>query len=277
MRKLGLALSGGGARGFAHIGVLKVLTREGIPIQFLAGTSFGGIIAAAFAAGITPAEMEEKSCDFSSIRELIKLLDPTPTRRGFLEGNNVHRYLESWLGKEMRFEDLQIPLTLNAVDLITGNEIVMRTGNVLEAVFATIAFPGLFSPVKVGGGLAVDGGVLNNLPINHVKTMGAEVVIGVEVQVDPSAQPPWTELPHRPHFIFPLPDYFLDFYRAQLIMVSTLTQHQLAISPPDLLIQPEMPPDITMFLSFPRAHEIIQFGTEATEKALSSIRQLLED
>jgi len=140
--KVGLALGGGGARGLAHIGVLKVLEREGIQIDCLAGTSIGGVIAAAFAQGRTAEELEAEATKFSKVRHLVSLLDPNPARRGFLEGNRVRKYLLSLFGPDQSFENLKIPLILNAVDLNTCAEIAISEGPLLPAIYGTIAVPG---------------------------------------------------------------------------------------------------------------------------------------
>ena len=159
--KVGLALSGGGARGLAHIGVLKVLEQEGIPIDLLAGTSMGGIIAAGHAAGLGADYMAEEARRMGQLRNMIKLVDRSlPTRWGLFEGQKVQQYLASHLG-EATFDELRIPLALLAVDLESGEEVVLRKGSVAEAVRATISLPGVFAPFRLDGRLLVDGGVLN--------------------------------------------------------------------------------------------------------------------
>ncbi|MBE9507712.1 MAG: patatin-like phospholipase family protein, partial [Chloroflexi bacterium] len=108
-RKVGLALSGGGARGLAHIGVLKILEQEGVPIHFLAGTSMGGVIAAGYAAGLSPDFMEQEALRMSSLRRLLALADPSLPQRGFFEGRRVREYLVGHLGNRT-FDDLRLPL-----------------------------------------------------------------------------------------------------------------------------------------------------------------------
>lgn len=273
--KIGLALSGGGARGFAHIGILKILEEAGIQIDCVSGTSMGGIIAAAFATGISLTKIEEHAIRLSSIKEIIKLADLTPPRRGILEGKRVHEYLREIFDEEITFEDLPIPLALNAVDLLTGEEIVLKNGALLPAILATICVPGLFTPVEMGDFQLVDGGVLNNVPTSWARELGAEFIIAVDVQLDPRNQPPWQDQPHKPHWPLQLPEFFLDFYRAELIMVARLTHQNLAQCPADVLIQPPIADDITMFFGFLRAGEIIAAGEEAARQALPQIQQLL--
>ncbi|RLF31312.1 MAG: hypothetical protein DRN07_07465, partial [Thermoplasmata archaeon] len=156
---MGLALSGGGARGLAHIGVLKVLEREDIPVDFLAGTSMGGIIAAAYAAGLSIEYIEKEALRMGRLRNLITLMDRSLPRLGLFEGQKVQEYLAGHLG-DITFDELKIPLALVAVDLETGEEVVLRKGRVVDAVRATISLPGVFAPYRLDGRLLVDGGVL---------------------------------------------------------------------------------------------------------------------
>ncbi|HID87294.1 MAG TPA: hypothetical protein EYP55_07930, partial [Anaerolineae bacterium] len=157
--KVGLALSGGGARGLAHIGVLNVLEREGIPVDLLAGTSMGGVIAAGYAAGLSPEFMEQEALRMGQLRKLVGLFDLTLPKAGLVEGRKIEAYLAQHLG-EMTFDDLRIPLVLVAVDLVTGEEVILKSGSVIEAVRATISLPGVFAPVRMDGRLLVDGGIL---------------------------------------------------------------------------------------------------------------------
>ena len=268
--KIGLALSGGGARGLAHIGVLKVFEEAGVPIDYISGTSMGGVIAAAYACGTPVAEIEEKALQLTQMRELIKMVDLSPQRRGLIEGNKVRDFLVE-LFIDRHFENLRIPLALPAVDLVTSREVVFTSGLVLPAVLATIAFPALFRPVEIGSYRLVDGGVLNNLPVDRVRELGAEYVIAVDAQFDPYTVKPWQDLPGPMRFPLPVPDFFLDFYRAELIMVAELTQAHLKAHPPELLLRPPIPPDVTMFLGFPRGGEIIQAGEYCARLALPEI------
>jgi NTE family protein len=274
--KIGLALSGGGARGFAHIGILKGLEAAGIDIDFIAGASMGGVIGACYAAGLTARQLEDRILDLSRMRELMKLIDLAPHRRGLLEGNKVRAYLADLLDEDCTFESLRIPLSVTAVDLLQGKEVVLNHGPLLPAIMSTIAIPGLFAPTILGPYRLVDGGVLNNLPFDHVRAMGADIVIAVDVQLDPQYELPWQDLPEKPHWPIRLPDFFLDFYRAELIMISAINQMRLQNCPPDMLIRPPIPPDITMFLGFPYAKEIITAGEQAIESALPRILEIIE-
>jgi NTE family protein len=272
---IGLALSGGGARGFAHIGILKVLEEAQVPVDYIGGTSMGGLIAAAYACGVPLPILEEKAMQLSSKRELMKLVDLSHQRRGLLEGHRVRDFLTS-LFLDQSFENLRIPLTISAVDLIGAREVVFTSGLVFPAVLATIAVPGLFAPVQIGPYRLVDGGVLNNLPIDRVRELGADVVIGIDAQFNPGAEKPWQDLPAPSRFPVPAPDFFLDFYRAELIMIAEMTKTRLKENPPDLLLHPPLPPSVTMFLGFSRIPEIIAAGEECARESLPQILALLD-
>lgn len=273
--KIGLALSGGGVRGFVHIGVLKVLEETGVTVDCIGGTSMGGVIAAAYACGLPLAEIEEKALYLSHLRNLIKLIDLSPQRRGLLQAERVRDLLVDFF-LDRCFENLPIALTLPAVDLISAREVVFNSGMVLPAVLATIAVPGLFSPVAIGDWRLVDGGILNNLPVDRVRQLGADIVIGIEAQSDPHEEKPWQDIGDRPRFPLPIPDYLLDFYRAELIMIHQLTEQRLQTNPPDLLVRPSIPAGIEMFLSFPRAQEVIDAGEAAAREALPEILRVIQ-
>jgi NTE family protein len=152
---------------------------------------------------------------------------------------------------------------------------VFSEGLLLPAVLATIAIPGLFRPVEIGPYRLVDGGVLNNLPVDRVRELGADTVIAVDAQINPNLEIPWQDLPERPRFPIPLPDFFLDLYRAELIMIAELTQAHLSVSPPDLLLRPPIPQDIDVFLGFHRIPEAIAAGEANAREKLPEILRLL--
>ncbi|HWQ04495.1 MAG TPA: patatin-like phospholipase family protein [Longilinea sp.] len=270
-KRVGLALSGGGARGLAHIGVLKVLEKAGVPISIIAGTSMGGLVASAYAAGNTIADMEDRALRFSHLKELMKLIDLTPQRRGLLEGQKVRNYIRDWLGERLSFADLQIPTTLTAVDLHSGKEVLLSSGPILPAVFATIAIPGIFKPVIEGGQLLVDGGVLDNLPVMPVQKMGAKFVIAVDVHLYPQNHHQTKNTSRRHHWPIPLPEFFNDFYISELIMIGEITNRNLEITKPDIIIRPDIPPEISTLFGFHRAEEIIRAGENAAREKINDI------
>ena len=273
--RVGLALSGGGARGLAHIGVLKVLEREGVPIDCLAGTSMGGLIAASYAVGLTPDFLEQEALRMASVRRLLALVDPSLPRGGIFEGQKVYDYLVGHLGHRT-FDDLRLPLALLAVDLNGGHEVILSDGPVADAVRATISLPGIFTPVERDGQLLVDGGLLDNLPAGAARDMGADVVIAVDVTTDSGAVTSLVEtLHHRRHIPNGLTDTVEVLFRSLGLMMGEIHRRRLAEARLDVIIQPAIPPGVTVLTGFPRAAEIIAAGEEAARRELPRIRELL--
>lgn len=272
---LGLALGGGGARGLAHIGVLKAFERHNIPIDCLAGSSMGGILTAAYAAGNSAADLEAVAMRFSQLSNLFRLLDLALPRDSLIEGHRIRTYLSHLIPETLTFADLEIPAALTAVDLLTGAEHILREGSVLQAVLATAAFPGLFPPVRSGDALLIDGGVLNNVPADVTRALGAEVVVAVNVvpQFPRQHSPEETESPHiLPHFLPRSLDYI---YQAEMIMTEGLTAARLRKARPELILRPSIPFDVSVFLGFTHAAETIAAGEQAALQALPQLENLL--
>jgi NTE family protein len=274
--KLNLALGGGGARGLAHIGVLKVLEKAGLPIGFLAGTSMGGLVGALFAAGWSAEQLEAEALALSSFRRLVKLVDLAPSRRGLLEGQRVREQLNEMLGEDLTFDQLPKKLALIAVDLCTAQEVILRQGSVVESVLATTAVPGLLPPVYSGNCQLVDGGILNNVPADVARANGKGPVVAVDVSPTFPLQPPGSSDNAEKLWPAIFPQFAQDFYTAELIMVSALTRARLQGAPPDLLIKPPIPSSISIFWGLTRAPEAIAAGEQATIQALPSIEKLLD-
>ena len=175
--KIGLALGGGFARGLAHIGVLKVLEEAQIPIDFIAGTSVGSVIGAAYASGMTAHELGELSVkvrfkDFSRW---------AVSRLGLFSNDRMSKFLERILACR-KFEELRIPLAVAATDIITGEAAVFTNGDLVDPVRASCAYPGIFLPVNIGGRLLVDGLLSHAVPAMPLRAMGAERVISVHLR-----------------------------------------------------------------------------------------------
>ena len=268
--RVGLALSGGGARGLAHIGVLKVFEEHGVPIHALAGTSMGGLIAAAYAAGMSASELEAAALKMANLRELAALVDLRPPRRGLLDGEQVRKYLAKFVDEDLTFDELVLPLAMQAVDLKSGKEHTLREGNVLDAVMATSAFPGVFPPVEILDCQFVDGGVLDNLPTEVPRQLGADVVIAVYVTaaVDTDQQDERTE-----GSIFTR-GIAKDIMRVALIVSRAMTEAKLKEAPPDLLLCPPIPAKAGVFSGFTHAKEIIAAGETCARENLKKIKKI---
>ncbi|WP_298151504.1 patatin-like phospholipase family protein [Flavobacterium sp.] len=209
--KVGLVLTGGGAKGFAHIGVLKVLEESGVEISYIGGTSMGAVVGGLYAAGYKAKQIDSifTSTDFD---ELLKDYIPRSTKNFFGKRNDelyaiqlpfnkfrigiptalskgLYNYnLLARLTDKVRhvrdFNNLPIPFVCVATDIETGQEVLLDHGYLAQAMLASSAFPSLFSPVEVNGRLLIDGGVTNNYPVEEVRKMGADIIIGVDVQDD---------------------------------------------------------------------------------------------
>ncbi len=271
--RIGLALGGGGARGLAHIGILKVLDEERIPIHCLSGSSMGGLIAAAYAAGLTPSEIEAEALSFRNVRKLVSLMDLGPRRMGIIGSKHLRSYLAGKFNLDLTFDQLKTPLALTATDFMRGKPVVLREGSVLEAVMATCAFPGIFEPVKLHNTWMVDGGMLNNVPVDLTRQLGAEVVIAVEVSPTFPREVELEDI-EKYHPLSPFfPRFAEDFYQSALIMTAILTRDCLEQNKPDFLLRPEMPDDLSIFMGFPRAAEAIAAGEQAARSIVPMIKQ----
>ncbi|MGJ7910567.1 patatin-like phospholipase family protein [Neobacillus sp. LXY-1] len=174
--KIGLALGSGGARGFAHLGVIKVLQESGIPIHLIAGSSMGALVASFYGAGIDFDNLYK----YSTVFKRKYFLDFTIPKMGFIAGKKVKEFIQIFThGKNI--EDLSIPIGIVATDLITGEKVIFRKGPIADAVRASISIPGIFVPVKSNGRILVDGGVTDRVPVSVAKEMGADIVIAVDV------------------------------------------------------------------------------------------------
>jgi NTE family protein len=271
---IGLALSGGGPRGLAHIGVLRVLEREGIPVDVLAGTSVGGIIAAGYAAGFGPDDLERVATSTARVRRLLRLIDPGLPEAGILRGQRIQSYFDELLGN-LTFADLNIPLALIAVDLNTQKEIILTEGPVSLAIRATISVPGLFTPVEVDDWRLVDGGLLDNLPVEPAIELGADMVIAVDVESDPNRS---QEQRLKEYGILPngLASTLAIVDEASQLMMKAIKNSNLERNPPDVLIRPIPPEGVNLFAGFSRVRELIQIGETAAEEKLPLIRESIQ-
>lgn len=177
-RKIGLALGSGSARGWAHLGVLEALHELDIPVDCVAGTSIGALVGGVHAAGATDALREVVlGLDW---KELLRIADPVLPRSGLLDGRKVLGALGE-LVPVARIEDLPTPFRAVATDLFTGEEREFASGDLLDVVRASISVPGLFTPVEYEGRTLVDGGLVNPVPVSLARSMGADIVIAVDI------------------------------------------------------------------------------------------------
>jgi NTE family protein len=251
---IGLALGGGFARGIAHVGVLKVLEEEGIPVRIIAGTSVGGLIGAAYCSGVTIAELEEVAYKvrFTTFARW------TLSRYGFATNDRMVSFLTRTL-KVQTFEELRIPLGVTATDFNTGEGMVFTSGSIIDPVRASCAYPGMFLPVEIRGRWLVDGMLSNPVPTRPLRAMGAERVLAVQLKGQ------WSKTT-APRHLF---DVIGQSFAIAQDMMSTVWRNAA-----DLVIEP----DVAGFDydDFKRAGELIRVGELAMRRALPEVRKWLE-
>ena len=179
MKKVGLVLSGGAALGFAHIGIIKVLQQNDIPIDIITGTSMGSLIGGAYAAGLSIEKMEKVIETFSR-KNIVDFNPFVLTDTGLLYGKKVTNLLKNLIG-DKNIEDCNIKYAAIAADLYSGNKYVFKKGNMVTAIRSSISIPGIFKPVKYEQMLLIDGGACDNLPVEDARKMGADIIIAIDV------------------------------------------------------------------------------------------------
>ena len=257
--KVGLALGGGGSRGYAHLGVLKVLQRCGMPIDVVAGCSIGAAIAAGVAAGYT-LERIKGHMDAAG-RKAVRLALPL---RSLLSSQGVVAELQKIAG-ERRFEDLSTPLGLVATDVLRGEEVLLCRGPGWPAMAASMALPGIYPPVRIGHRYLVDGGVVNPVPVSAAVAMGADLVVGVKLGA-PRGQreglKPFSRILRSPSILDTITGTLETMQRK---IAETSSSHA------DITIEPELPEDIGL-LDFGHGRELMEAGERAAEQALPQLR-----
>ena len=251
--KVGIALGGGFARGLAHIGVIKVLEEEKIPIDFIAGTSVGSVIGAAYASGITVKELEE-------VAALVRFKDFsrwTFSRFGLFSNDKMAIFLRNVL-RCRTFEELRIPLAVAATDIITGEPAVFTSGDLIDPVRASCAYPGMFQPVRIGGRLLVDGLLAHSVPAMPLRDLGAERVISVYLAAH------WVK-PGGPRHVFDV-----------IGQCFSIAQERMCgpwQSASDVIVIPEI--GEFAYDDFVRAADLIRCGEAAARAAMPQIRSWL--
>jgi NTE family protein len=250
---IGLALGGGFARGFAHLGVLQVLEQHHIPISCIAGTSVGSILGAAYASG-APLARIMATCRTLRLRDIARW---RVSRLGFASNHRLGDLAEH-VFEARQFEELNIPMAVVATDLNSGEPVVITHGNLIDAIRASCAFPGLFEPVEVGTRCLVDGGLVAPVPTRAARDLGAGYVLAVSVGIQDGYR-------GTPSNIFQVVS------RA----VTAAQKHQLEVweRHADLVLRPDV--QSLAWDDFERADEAIEAGAAAARSALPRIKKFL--
>jgi len=296
---IGLALSGGAARGFAHIGVIRTLVAHGLRPDIIAGTSIGAIIAGVYAAGFLD-DFETWARGLNR-RRVFGYLDFSLAGSGLISGDRLFAKLDETLG-DTTFDDVPVRVAAVATELRTSHEIWLTRGRLVDAIRASSALPGIFPPSRIGGRWLMDGALVNPLPVSVARALGARLVIAVNVNADnfgrgtiiqdhgsdaedevrrgarkaPQGLREHAERlvsrkffggPHRPG----LSSVMVDAFQ---VLLDRVTRARLAGDPPDVLLSPRLS-KVGLF-DFHRAAETIALGAEAAEKALPAIEEAVE-
>ncbi len=262
-KKIGLALGSGGVKGLAHIGVIKVLVENNIPIDYLAGSSAGALIGASFAASKDIDKIEKIVLNTNWKRAMV-LVDPAFKSGGLIGGKKLEKLIKEWLG-EIDFIKLKIPLAIIATDLITGREVNIIQGDIIKAILASSSVPPLFKPIEYQGYWLSDGGLSNPVPVNAVKKMGSEIVIGVNLDAGK------------------FNENGDDFKHTSLSKISiralNILRHNLAknsFQSADIIIEPNVPEigliGWNQFFNAEQVKKIIKAGQEAANFVLPQIK-----
>jgi NTE family protein len=251
---IGLALGGGFARGIAHVGVLRVLEQEGIPVRVVTGTSVGALIGASYCSGLTCDELHRiaHSVRFTTFARW------TLSRYGFASNDRMVSFLNRIL-KVKTFEELRIPLGVTATDFNTGEGVVFHSGSIIDPVRASCAYPGMFLPVEIRGRYLVDGMLSHPVPTRPLREMGADRVLAVHLKGTWANGGP--------------PRHLFDVI-GQSFAIAQDAMSSLWKDAADLVVEP----DVAGFAydDFKRADELIHVGEEAMRKALPEVRKWLE-
>lgn len=260
-KKVGLALGGGGLRGFAHIGVIKILVENQIPVDYIAGTSIGALIGGFYATKKDIFGLEKFALDLQTLSIVSLFVDPS--FKGFASGKKLFNFIESYID-QIDFQKLKIPFTTVATDLISTKIYTISSGSVTQAIRASCALPTLFPPVSFEDKLLVDGGLGMAVPVEVVRKMGADIVIAVNLDENfpekkLTANPGLTELATRSIYIM---EHYLS---------------QENVKTADIVIAPQIAA-VTWksLLNQSERQKIIKIGEEATKIKITEIKKMIE-
>jgi NTE family protein len=301
---IGLALGGGAARGFAHIGIMRTLLANGIVPDVVVGTSIGAAVGGAYAADRLDA-LEDWARSLQGVRNILGYLDIRLDGSGLIGGQKLASRLDEAIGPTL-IEDLPLKYASVATEVRTGHEIWLTRGRLVEAMRASYALPGIFAPVMIGDRWLVDGALVNPVPVSAARALGAEIVIAVNLSTDifthsttihahgampaPVAAPVTEETPAKrrfPRIFSPERTVKREFFGtasrpgissvmvdAFNIMQDRITRARLAGDPPDLLITPRV--GQFGWFDFHRAEDLIAHGARAAERALEQVRETID-
>lgn len=282
---VGLVLGAGGARGLAHIGVIRILEREGITVDVVAGSSMGALVAAAWASGRSADELEQLAMQVKGMRMFLKLLNPMFPGAGIIRGLSVYRFLDSVMNG-LTFEDTMIPVKIVACDLHTMEEVIFERGKLIDAIRASISIPGIFRPVKYRGRSLIDGGLASPVPVDVMVRAGVSKIIAVNTFPNPEAMKQYrhteeesridsAELKRPMHETGPLIDTPTHLIKNYMRFLNTTQARvaQEACTKVDVVISPTVPDGF--WYDFYNPERYIRRGEQVAEAALPQLKELV--
>jgi len=296
---IGLALGSGAAYGLSHIGLLRVLERENIPVDVIVGTSIGAVVGGFWGAGFSADQLEQVAQSINKKNAFFKLIgfsDLSLAHRGFFKGDQMLKYLESYLGN-MTFQDLKLPVKIIAADLFTTEEVIMDTGRVVDAIRASSSIPGIFRPFRHKGMCLIDGGVIDPLPVKVLARMGVKKIIAANVLASPTdrvlkSQQDEQRRIHKlrelsgqhpirkaiSSLFYKLGKRYADNTFNVIMTTIQFMEYELAViagQDADVLLHPKV--SQWHWAEFYDPGKFIRAGEECAEKHLDAIKQLLKD
>ena len=256
-RRVALVLAGGGARGVAHIGAIEELERQGFEISAVAGTSMGALVGGVYASGyLEPFKEWMRALDKYKV---FSLVDFALSTEGLVKGDRVMEAMKE-LVPDVQIERMPVPFAAVAADLLTGDEVVLDSGGLYDAIRASISIPSVFRPVHRDGRVLVDGGTVNPLPLNRVHREKGDMLVGVDVSAPFASPAPKTKVSLN---------YYKVLIASSQIMQQRITQLMCRLYKPDIMVG--LPADSYGMFEFYRSEEILEAGRAATRAALERL------
>lgn len=252
-KNINLVLSGGGARGIAHIGVIEELERNGYMIKSISGTSMGALIGAVYALG----KLNEFKAWLLTLGkyEVFKLIDFTLSKQGFIKGDKIFEKMGEFIS-DADFNQLPIPLAIAATNISTNKEVVFTSGSVFDAVRASISIPNIFTPIQKSDATLIDGGVINNLPISNVKRFKGDLLVVVDVNTTQIVE-------HKNDKL----GYFDIMNRSLLLLMERVTELTIEKYKPDLIIK--VLGESAGIFDFHKGKKLVKLGETSVKSALA--------
>ena len=258
--KIGIALGGGAARGYAHIGVLNAIDELNIPISYVSGTSIGSFIGALYASGNLKNFENEVRSKNSFMKDVLFKLDPVFPKLSIMNGNEVIKIFKE-LTNIRTFEELEIPLTTVATDIINNKKIESNKGDIINAIKASIAIPGVLTPTYIDENLCVDGGLIDPVPLQSIVDMGSDITLAVNLYGLQSSK----KNDHKYNIVD-----IVD--RSAKIILNNVTHLSFKNNEPDILIEP--PIDQFKGWDFHKSNDLIEIGYDTAKKILKENEEL---